>query len=431
MAQLLVMPRQGNTVESCLLAAWRVEEGQAVRADQAVCDVETDKATFEVQAGAEGVLLKRLHAEGDDVPVLAPIAVIGSAGEDWRAALDPGGARVPREMTASPPPPAHAGVPSPGPTPGEGRAPGAGERPRISPRARRLAREAAVDAAGLAGTGPEGRILARDVQHAIDGRSRAAAAVAAPTSAPRVEPVPPPADRGASAFTEAPLKGVRRIIADRMRSSLSSTAQLTLHGSAPAARLLALRSRFKASDPARGLRDVTLGDLVSYVVAQVVPRFPAINAHLVGGALRTFERLNLGFAVDTPRGLLVPVIRDAGALSLAALSAEARRLAAACSAGTISPDELTGATFTVSNLGALGVEAFTPVLNAPEVGILGVGAVVARPVLGPDGAVLGAEQRIGLSLTIDHQALDGAPAARILRSLAEAMGDVDLLPWSR
>jgi pyruvate dehydrogenase E2 component (dihydrolipoamide acetyltransferase) len=243
--------------------------------------------------------------------------------------------------------------------------------------------------------------------------------------------VPAPSARasGGAEATLAPLKGVRKIIAERLRASLSSTAQITLHGSTPAARITALRARFKASEPSAGLAEVTVGDLVGYAVSRVVPRFPLLNSHLVGTTLRTFERVHLGFAVDTPRGLLVPVIRDADLLSLTALSAEAKRLAAACQGGSVKPDELSGATFTISNLGALGVESFTPVLNAPEVGILGVCAVVPRPVIGPDGAVA-VEQRMGLSLTVDHQVIDGAPAARMLKAFADAIAGIDLL-WTR
>jgi len=457
MAQVLVMPRQGNTVESCLLTAWRVEENEAVRPDQVVCEVETDKASFDVEAGTEGVLLKRLFAEGDDVPVLAPIAVIGMPGEDWRAAVSQGVGQVQDADAGGTP--SGTGLPASLPVASDDRpGPEAGPE-RISPRARRLAEAEAVSTAALQGTGPEGRIIQRDVEAALRDRppltAAARGAVAAGASIPaqgtalggRVgladlagpaagpapsqrESAPPAPGAPASGYVETPLKGIRRIIADRMRNSLATTAQLTFNGSAPAAQLLALRNRFKASDPQRGLAEVTIGDLVNYVVARVVPRFPELNAHLVDGSLKKFEQLNLGVAVDTPRGLLVPVIRNAGGLSLAALSVETKRLAAACIAGTVKAEELTGGTFTVSNLGALGVESFTPVLNAPEVGILGVSAIVPRPVLGPDGTVK-IELRIGLSLTIDHQVIDGAPAGRILKAIADGIGDIDLLSWGR
>jgi pyruvate dehydrogenase E2 component (dihydrolipoamide acetyltransferase) len=211
-----------------------------------------------------------------------------------------------------------------------------------------------------------------------------------------------------------------------MRASLAGTAQLTFNGTANAKQILALRARFKASDPALGLAEVTIGDLVLFAVSRVLPRFPNANATLENGVLRVFERVHLALAVDTPRGLMVPVIRNADLLSLREISAEAKRLAAACQAGNIDHDELSGGTFTVSNLGAFGIESFTPVLNAPQVAILGVDAIVPRAAAGPNGTVV-LEQRLGLSITVDHQIVDGAPAARILKAFADAIADIDLL----
>jgi pyruvate dehydrogenase E2 component (dihydrolipoamide acetyltransferase) len=196
--------------------------------------------------------------------------------------------------------------------------------------------------------------------------------------------------------------------------------------SASAARLQALRTRFKGSEPSLGFSEVTIGDLVLFAVSRVLPRFPSANATLEKGVLRTYERVHLALAVDTPRGLLVPVIRNADRLSLRELSAEAKRLAGACQSGSIHPDELSGGTFTVSNLGAFGIESFTPVLYAPQVAILGVDAISQRAVPRPDGSV-GFEPRIGLSLTVDHQIIDGAPAARLLKAFADGIADLDLL----
>ncbi len=450
MAHVLVMPKQGNTVESCVLVSWKVAEGAAVAAEQVICEVETDKATFEVPAGAAGVVLKLLRAAGDDVPVMEPIAVVGKQGEDWSAAVGGGAAPAPAAAPAS-----AASAPQQAAAPAAvAAAPAAAEagpQRGVSPRARRLAREEGLSTAGLPGTGPGGRVIERDVRAALEAQppltaaARAAAAAGAQVPASggalggRVGLADLAAGAGAApaaavpagdgGYTETPVKSIRKIIAERMRASLGTTAQVSFHGSAPAARLSALRARFKAADPALGLSEITIGDLVTYAVSRVVPKFPALNSHLVNGTLRTFQRVNLGFAVDTPRGLLVPVLRNADRLSLAAISAESKRLAAACQGGTIKPDELTGATFTVSNLGAFGVEAFTPVLNAPEVGILGVCAIMPRPALAKDGTV-SVEQRIGLSLTADHQVIDGAPAARILKAFCDAIAEIDLL-WTR
>jgi len=463
-AHVLIMPRQGNTVESCVIVRWKAAEGQGVGADEGLCEVETDKASFEVPAGEAGVLLKILHPEGDDVPVLAPIAVIGKAGEDWAAALKAATALGAATAPAGEAPRAAAPSAAPGPTAAPNAsaasrpAPAAsGSAPGVSPRARALAAREGIDASALAGTGPGGRVIERDLRAALaagPGLTAAArAAVASGASAPRsgsalggrvgiadLAAGPAAAAPGAAPgredtrrealgqerFAETPLKSIRRIIAERMRASLAGTAQLTFNGSAKAARILELRARFKAAGPESGLAEVTIGDLVLFAVARTIPKFPSVNAHLVEGKLRVFERLHLGLAVDTPRGLMVPVIRNADLLSLRELSAEAKRLAAACAAGNVSPDELSGATFTVSNLGAFGVESFTPVLNAPEVGILGVDAIVNGVAAGPDGRPL-LEPRMGLSLTVDHQIVDGAPAARILKAVADAIADIDLL----
>ncbi len=444
MAHVLIMPRQGNTVESCIIVRWMTSEGQAVEADQAVCEVETDKASFDVPAGASGLLLKILRPEGDDVPVLEPIAVVGQTGEDWKAAL---GAAAPGAQAAvSAPPQAAPSV-----------------APAASPRARALAAAEGVNVGALqgphsiVGTGPGGRVIERDVAAALAARppltAAAKAAVRAGAAAPAIGSalggragmadlksaadleaahVTAAARGGAEGaahgggFVETPLKGVRKIISERMLGSLASTAQLTFDSSADANRLLALRARFKSSDPALGLAEVTIGDLVLFAASRVLPRFPNANATLENGTLRAFERVHLALAVDTPRGLMVPVIRNADLLSLREISAQAKRLAAACQAGSVSPDELSGGTFTVSNLGAFGVESFTPVLNAPQVAILGVDAIVPRAAAGPDGSFV-LERRIGLSLTVDHQIIDGAPAARLLKAFADAIADIDLL----
>ena len=442
MAHLLIMPRQGNTVESCIIVRWKAAEGQAVQPDQTVCEVETDKASFDVPAGAPGLLLKILRPEGDDVPVLEPIAVIGEKGEDWQATL---GAAAPSAAgTAAAAPAAIAVSPAPASGAPTAPAPAAPGGSAVSPRARKLATAEGVDAPSLAGSGPGGRVIERDVTAALAGRpaltAAAKAAVLAGAPAPAFgtalggragladlgsKAPSAPAEKG-NDFTETPLKGVRKLISERMRASLASTAQLTFNGSAAAARLQALRARFKASDPALGLSEVTIGDLVLYTVSRVLPRFPNANATLENGTLRVYERVHLALAVDTPRGLMVPVIRDADLLSLRQISAQAKRLAAACQAGNINPDELSGGTFTVSNLGAFGIESFTPVLYAPQVAILGVDAIMPRAASGPGGTVV-LEQRLGLSITVDHQVIDGAPAARLLKAFADAIADIDLL----
>jgi pyruvate dehydrogenase E2 component (dihydrolipoamide acetyltransferase) len=225
--------------------------------------------------------------------------------------------------------------------------------------------------------------------------------------------------------TEIPVTGIRRIIAGRMRASLQSTAQLTLNASADASRLLAYRKRLKESPEQLGLQNVALNAIVLFVTARTLARYPEMNALYTGEKIMQYENVHLAFAVDTPRGLIVPVIHDAHRKSLKELSDESGRLARECIEGNVNPDALTGGTFTVTNLGSLGIESFTPVLNTPQVGILGVGAVTLRPVE-RDGNVEFVPH-MGLSLTIDHQVVDGAPAARFLQDVCQGLAETDVI----
>ena len=234
-------------------------------------------------------------------------------------------------------------------------------------------------------------------------------------------------------FTETPIKGIRKIIADRMFRSLAESAQLTLNASASAVKLQDIRTRIKAENAFSeeyGLSKITINDLVLFAVARTLPRFPFMNAHKINDTIRTFNRLHLAVAVDTPRGLMVPVIRNADLLSLAQISSEAKRLAADCQKGSVNPDKLTGSTFSVSNLGSFGITGFTPVLNMPEVAVLGVCGIEMKPVACTEADCdcgVCFEPHIGFSLTIDHQAVDGAPAARFLKALCESVARIDLL----
>ena len=225
---------------------------------------------------------------------------------------------------------------------------------------------------------------------------------------------------------EVKVTGIRKLISERMLASLQSTAQLTMHTAADARALQSMRRKFKESPEAMGLRDVNINDMVLYSVSRALPQYTDLNALFVGDTVKMHSSVHLGFAVDTPKGLLVPVIRNADALSLREISREAARLIAGCRDGGIRPEEMAGGTFTVTNLGTFGVHSFTPVLNVPQVGILGVGAIVPGPVMDAAGEVSFIPQ-IGLSLTINHQVVDGAPGARFLQALAADIARFDLL----
>ena len=443
MATIVVMPQLGNSVESCIIVEWMIAEGDTVSVDQTLASIETDKSTMEVPSTAEGTVLKLLWEEGDEVPVKDPLIIVGEPGEEI-SGLVPGGDAAPAEADA---PAEHSAAPTESATPAFAteRATGA-----VSPRARALAASNGVDASAITeGSGPHGRVIERDVAAAIaagpaltsaarvagvsaaegtgiGGRVSVADAGRAPEAAPAaVLAAPAAAADFPGASTSAPLKGVRKVVAKRMMESLTSTAQLTLNTTANAAGILAMRKKVKNADEALGLNKITLNDLVCFAVSRTLLKYPVFNAHLEGGVLTEFEQVHLGFACDTPRGLLVPVIRSAQALGLKAFSDEAKRLAGGAIDGTISPDYLSGGTFTVSNIGSFGIETFTPVINLPQTAILGVGAITPRPTVAADGTI-GVEQRINLSLTIDHQVIDGADGARFLRDLVAAIENIDV-----
>ncbi|RMB61850.1 dihydrolipoamide acetyltransferase family protein [Tessaracoccus antarcticus] len=472
MATVVVMPQLGNSVESCLIVSWAVSEGDVVAENSVLCEVETDKASMEVPSPAAGTVLKVLWAEGDDVPVKDPLLVLGEPGEDPGPALQVAGAagHGPTTEVDTPARPSgeasyeetdHAGDSQDAPVetlevadpagdqsavggPADTTVPGYGS----SPRARTLAASTSVDVRDIgSGTGPRGRVIERDVQAVLaagpttraaaraggSGRSdvvgtgiggRATAAdVRTTRTAVSAPPVSDDGDMGPS--TTTPLRGIRKVIASRMMNSLASSAQLTYTTTAGAQGLLDLRKRLKTSDPSFGLNAVTIGDLVGFAAARTAARHTSHNAHLVDGVLTEFERVHMGFACDTPRGLLVPTVRNASLMGLAEFSQASKQLAADAIGGTIAPDLLQGATFTVSNLGGLGIESFTPLLNVPQTAILGVDAIFPRAVIHADGTA-GAEQRIGLSLTADHRVIDGADAARFLSDLVAFLEAIDI-----
>ena len=442
MATIVVMPQLGNSVESCIIVEWMIAEGDTVSVDQTLASIETDKSTMEVPSTAEGTVLKLLWEEGDEVPVKDPLIIVGEPGEDI-SGLVPGGDAAPAEADA---PAEQAAAPeAAAPTFVTERATGA-----VSPRARALAASNGVDASAITeGSGPHGRVIERDVAAAIaagpvlTSAARAAGVSAAEgtgiggrvsvADAGRTAEAAPAAAVAApaaaadfpGASTSAPLKGVRKVVAKRMMESLTSTAQLTLNTTANAAGILAMRKKVKNADEALGLNKITLNDLVCFAVSRTLLKYPVFNAHLQDGVLTEFEQVHLGFACDTPRGLFVPVIRSAQALGLKAFSDEAKRLASSAIDGSLSPEFLSGGTFTVSNIGSFGIETFTPVINLPQTAILGVGAITPRPTVAADGSI-GVEQRLNLSLTIDHQVIDGADGARFLRDLVAAIDNIDV-----
>jgi pyruvate dehydrogenase E2 component (dihydrolipoamide acetyltransferase) len=454
MATAIIMPKQGQSVESCAIVAWKKKVGDAVKTGEVVCEVETDKATFEVESPATGILLAIFHEAGAQVPVLEAIAAIGAPGEDASSLRSASSSAAPSTAAPafSPTPTARSAAPIPahGAPAATGTPEATGTAP-ASPRARALAAAKGVILDGVAGTGPGGRIIERDVLSALESRqpltpaAREKAAGLGAASVPGVgtgiggrvraadvaEGAPTAPAAAASPrvatgrFTDIPVKGVRKIIADRMLASLATTAQLTLNASAPARQVQELRRLFKESPAELGLAGITINDLVHLAVVRTLRSHLELNATFDGTTIRRHDDVHLAFAIDTPRGLMVPVIRNAHTLTLRQLAAEAVRLAKGCREGGVKPDELAGGTFTITNLGAFGIESFTPVLNVPQVAILGVCAIRPEPVQNGDEILF--QPRIGLSLTINHQVVDGAPGARFLQALAAAFAGLPAL----
>ena len=451
MATAVIMPRLGNSVENCLIATWKLQKGDSVAEGDIICEVETDKATMEVEAPASGTVLALFFDEGAEVPVLTNIAVIGEPGEDVTS-FQPNGAADSASSLVSPVDSQETGA-APSETNSQPKlvpvpvADAPTTSPGVSPRARRLAEAKGIGVAQLSGSGPGGRIIERDVQAALAtqqpltplakslvrdgiipavGTGLGGRVTAKDLTAPHEQSPVSTLTAGVTDEVEAiPLKGVRKVIAERMLASLQTTAQLTLSSYADARAMLAYRQRLKASDDSLGLQRITINDFVLLAVSRVLAQHPALNALFEADTIYQYRNVHLAVAVDTPRGLMVPVIRNASTLSLKQISQEAKRLAMSCLEGRISPDELNGGTFTVTNLGAFGIDTFTPVLNLPQVAILGVGSIAPRAVQIEDQVQF--IPHLGLSLTINHQVVDGAPAARFLQALSNALATFELL----
>lgn len=442
MATPVIMPRQGQSVESCIITSWSKKVGDQVKVGDILFSYETDKSTFDEAAAVEGTLLAILKEEGEDVPCLENVCVIGAPGEDI-SAFTAGSAPAAEKAPAAQAAPAAAPVAEAAPT---AAAAAAGDQMKISPRAKALADKSFADLSKAVPTGPEGRVIERDVQKLLDNSLTVSpAAYAAGVNKPiegtgiggmvtladlEAKPASAPAAQAPAAAAEAEyedvkLSNVRKVIAKSMHASLSNSAQLTLNASFDATALLAFRASVKANGEKLGLANITLNDIILYAVSRTIKDHKALNAHYLDDKMRYFSHVHLGVAVDTERGLLVPTLRNADTMTLNEISVATKSLIKEAQSGTINPDKLQGASFTITNLGSLGVESFTPVINPPQTGILGVCGLTTR--VKEVAGQLKAYQAMGLSLTFDHRALDGAPAAKFLKALCANLESFDLL----
>ena len=443
MATPVIMPRQGQSVESCIIAKWHKKKGDKVSVGDLLFTYETDKATFDEEAKIDGTLIDVFFEEGDDVECLLNVCVIGSEGESTAEFNPSAGAAAPAaEEKKEEAPKAEAAAPV---------AAVVLDAPKdnvfISPRAKNHAEKIGIDYRFAQGTGPKGRIIERDVdalaasgagytKAARDGALASDAPVSGTGIGGRVSTADLAAGMTApkthaeaavsgALYEEQPLTNIRKVISKAMHNSLSTTAQLTLNTSFDATEIMAYRKKLKANAEKLGLSNITLNDIVLFAVSRTLLAHKDLNAHLVDNTMKIFNHVMLGVAVDTPRGLMVPTVGYAELKSLDEISAETKELAKACQSGTINPDNLTGGSFTVTNLGSFGIESFTPVINAPQTGILGVDTIVDK-VKVVDGEIK-TYKAMGLSLTFDHRAVDGAPAAKFLAELKTNLENFSVL----
>ncbi len=426
MATAVIMPRQGQSVESCIIGEWFKKVGDPVQEGDILFSYETDKSSFEEPAKQAGTLLAIFYGADDDVPCLTTVGVIGEPGESY-AEFAPdqaaGTAEAPGMEAPAAKAPAAAAVAAPA-VQAEGTA-----LRGVSPRARNAAERLHVDPAQAQPTGPNGRVIERDIK-ALAQASRTGTGlggrvtVADQAAAPAAQAAP--AVQGADTeYQDVKLPNIRKVIAKSMFQSLSTMAQLTHTTSFDATCIMNFRKGLKAAPEQLQVPNITLNDIILFAASRVLPKHPDLNAHFLEDKMRYFRHVNLGIAVDTPRGLMVPTLMRAEEKSLKQIAAEAKALAAACQDGSINPDLLQGASFTVSNLGTLGIEHFTPVINPPQTGILGVDCIVER-VRTVDGQIA-VYPAMGLSLTYDHRALDGAPASRFLQDMRAALENFQAL----
>jgi pyruvate dehydrogenase E2 component (dihydrolipoamide acetyltransferase) len=389
MAVKIIMPQGGQDITEGYVVRWFKKEGDPIRRGDVICEVETEKAVFEVESPSDGVLLKIVAAAGTKVPIFAVIGVVGEAGEPLdldRLLSEPAAAEKPLDLSAI-----RSRLPGAG---GE-----AGDRHKITGRARKLAAEKSVDLSGVAGSGPQGRITEKDVLLHVEKRKLSVQAL-----------------RGQA----KPLSRMRQAIARRMVQSKQTIPHFYVTVSADVTAALALRDRVNREEGAA----VSITDLIVKAAALALRETPAVNCRLLEDRIVYLEDVNVGIAVNLDEGVLVPMVARADRLALADIARRSRELAAGARQGKLTATE--PACFTVSNLGMLGVEAFTAIINPPETGILAVGGVQKRPVVRNDSEIC-IRDMLTMTLSVDHRAVDGALAATFIARLKQHLENPEAL----
>ncbi|RCV52814.1 dihydrolipoamide acetyltransferase family protein [Marinitenerispora sediminis] len=406
------MPRLSDTMEEGVISSWQKQVGDKVSPGDVLVEIETDKAVMEYEAYEEGFLVKQSVKEGDTVPIGAVIGVLG-ASPDAAPEESGGAAPAPAEPAEAPAAEAaEAAEPAEAPAPAEPATAEAGApRTRTSPLARRLAKEYGLDIDQIEGSGPKGRVVRADIEAAAKQReTRPAAAQPAPAAQPAF-------DDGRDS-EEVAINNVRKVIARRLVQSKQEVPHFYLRRTIDAEALKAFRVQVNEQLASTGGK-VSVNDLIVKAVATVLRRHPAVNSSWVDDKLLRHNRINVGIAVAVDTGLVVPVLHDTDKTPLSEIARRSRELAGKARDGKLKPQEMSGGTFSVSNLGMLGVDSFAAVINPPEAAILAVGAMRQVPVV-RDGEIV-ARHTIALELSVDHRAIDGAVGAEFLKDLAEVL----------
>lgn len=405
MATEVRMPQLGLTMEEGTIGKWIKQEGDKVNVGDVLVEITTDKLSSEIESEVEGVLLKIVGQEGEDIPVKGLIGIIGKEGEKVDVPVAPAAKEEIKTEEAAlktEAAPKAAAVTENG-------------RIKASPLAKKTAADLGVELAGLSGSGTNGRIIQKDVFEAAENqKSQAAASAASPEpEAPAVQP--------ASADVLKPLSNMRKVIGKRMQTSKQNAPHVTLTTEVNVDKTVALRSKLNAKSA-----DVRFSytDILVKMSATALRNHPIINSSITDDSIVIHDRINVGVAVALDEGLIVPVVRDADRKGLKAIKADTKDLISKARSNTLSPDEMSGATFTISNLGGYDIDGFTPVINLPECCILGVGRIVRKPVINENDEIVPASMMV-LSLSFDHRIVDGATAAEFLKDIKSYLEDPD------
>ena len=409
----IIMPKMGDAMEEGTLVRWLKQEGDAVKEGEPIAEIATDKATIEIEAPGSGILKGIRVPEGAVVPINTPLAYIVAEGES-----------VPTEGTTPATPPAAAKeAPAPATPPAAVSQPVStdGDRVKASPLARKIAREHGIDLRLIQGTGPQGRIVERDVLAYLEAQK----AAPTPPPAPAPAPVPTPAPAPAVAGRTEPLSRLRQITAQRTTEAKQTIPHFYLTMEIDMEEALALRAKLNEAD--ESLR-VSVNDMIVKACAVALEKFPMVNASFQNNQLVYPDGVHIGIAIAVDEGLLVGVVRHCEQKSLRRIAQEAQTLVQKARDGKLMPDEMTGNTFTVSNLGMFGIDEFSAIINPPASAILAVGAVKKVPVVADDGSIV-ARSRMRVTLSCDHRVFDGATGARFLQELKRVLENPILMAY--